>query len=253
MITDILKSIEFFKTTKKLDITKLPSKAFFYNTDFYIKIKKVELEDIIYYKHNYIADNAIVVIELIKHIVRKNTFYPKGYSFDDVRSIDVVYIFFKLIEWTNKSSLSLKNINPMTGFVDKIPVLDSNFNYFVPLNKYKLVDGEFVTPSGFKFRIPSIKVEDSLTKFITLKFYMGKNEYMDANYDFIYFLGKKNNISDDDIESLLDIFSNMEKSDKEEVHNIVEDFRQFAKYSITYDGLEYSLDGRLDLENAFDI
>jgi len=250
MIFDILKSIEIFKTTKKIDITKLPSRGFFYDKDFFIKIKKVESDDILYYKNYFKPDNPVIIIELIKQIVKKNTFYPKGYSFDDVRSVDVVYLFFKLIEYTTKAPLYLSHINPLTGTIDKIPVTDLNFKYFDPSNEYKLVDGEFISKSGFKFRIPSIKVEDTLTKFITLKYYMGKREYMDANYDFIYFLGKKNNVSDQEIETLLDIFSEM---DRDEISTIVEDFKPFARYSVVSDGVEYSLDGKLDLENAFDI
>lgn len=253
MLSDILKSIEFFKTTKKLDLMGLPSQSLFYKPNFWIKIKKVDIDDIIYYKHYYRPDNAIVLIELIKTIVKNNTFYPKGYSFDDVRSIDVVYIFLKLIEYTNKKPLVLKSLNRVTGFVENIPVTDANFNYFIPSDKYKFVNGEYISPNGFKFKIPTIKVEDCLTKFLTLKYYLNQKDYIDANYDFIYFLGDKNTIADTEIESLLEIFDEMSSDEKQEISSIVDDFKSFSRYSLIFDGVEHTLDGRLDLENAFDI
>ena len=81
---------------KKVDIKSLPSQGLFYNNDFEIIIKKADVGDIIEYEHDYIKDDLGLVITKLKKIVEKNTTFSSGYNFNDIKSIDVVFIFLEI-------------------------------------------------------------------------------------------------------------------------------------------------------------
>ena len=80
---------------KKVDIKSLPSQGLFYNNDFEIIIKKANVGDIIEYEHDYIKDDLGLVITKLKKIVEKNTTFSSGYNFNNIKSIDVVFIFLE--------------------------------------------------------------------------------------------------------------------------------------------------------------
>ena len=82
----------------KIDLKKLPSQGLFYKDDFEIYIKKANLEDIIEYEHNYDKEDLGTVISRLKKIVEKNVILSKNYSYNDIKSIDVVFLFLEIVK-----------------------------------------------------------------------------------------------------------------------------------------------------------
>ena len=74
-------------SSKKVDLSTLPSQGIFYQPDFELSIKKADQEDIIEYEFNFDKENFYLVIDLIKRIVRKNTILSKNYTFDDINNL----------------------------------------------------------------------------------------------------------------------------------------------------------------------
>ena len=79
--------------SKKIETSKLPTQGLFYLPDFEMKIRKADMEDIIDYEYNYDKENLYAVIESVKKIVYKNTIFSKNYKFEDIKSVDIIYIF----------------------------------------------------------------------------------------------------------------------------------------------------------------
>ena len=80
-------------TRKNINKKELPSQGLFYQDDFEISIKKADFEDIIEYEVNFSKENIGLIIYKVKTIVEKSTILSNNYAFEDIKSIDVVYIF----------------------------------------------------------------------------------------------------------------------------------------------------------------
>ena len=92
-LTSIIKGI--LNIQKKIDLKTLPSQGIFYNDGFEIYIKKANLEDIIEYEYDYDEEQLGSVISKIKKIVEKNTTITPPNTYNDVKSIDIVFYFLK--------------------------------------------------------------------------------------------------------------------------------------------------------------
>ena len=126
---DLLKGL--FNLTKNIDIKTLPSHGLFYKDDFKISIKRADVEDIIEYEHNYIKDNVGVVISKLKHLVDKNIKISKGYTFNDIKSIDIIFLFFEIVKFTKGESIKLQYFDDEKGINDIIEFNPKHFNYFI--------------------------------------------------------------------------------------------------------------------------
>jgi hypothetical protein len=94
--------IEFFRklfvSKRKIDIKLLPSQGLFYKEDFGITVRPASKKDIEDYEKNYVRDDVGVVIYYIKKIVERNITLTKGYKYDDIKSIDVIFIFLEIVK-----------------------------------------------------------------------------------------------------------------------------------------------------------
>ena len=216
---------------KKLGKELLPSQGLFYKDDFEIYIKKATIEDIIEYEHNYDKENVGVVITKLKKIVRNNTVVTIGYSSDDIKSIDIVFIFLEIVKFTIGKSINVVDEKDTIEFGPKY------FNYFKLndsiMKNYDSNEKRF-TIDGYKFTLPTIGIENCLTKYLISK--AGESDsvkYNKYNYDFTYFFGDKKEISFSEIDNLIQIFNfDMETSELEKVKKIVKIFSKIQRYSL---------------------
>jgi len=250
MLSNLLKGLFNRKSLTELNLKKLPSQGLFYSDEFKISIKKADVDGIIYYKHNY-KDDPLSVIWLIKKIVKNNIHLTKGYKFEDISSIDIVFIFLEIVKLTTNNDIIMIH-------TDDVVTFDSDhFNYFNIdkdlMDKYDRDKKEFVI-DDFRFKLPTIGVEGSVTKFITESASLGTlSEFSDKSYDFMYFLGDRTDLSYDDIVNLITIF-NDELGDKEmeTISNIMENFSPFNKYTLKSDSGRILDVGKLDLSKIWD-
>lgn len=241
---------------KKIDVKILPSKGLFYNDDFEVWIKKADIEHILQYEFNYIKDNLGVIIEKVKNLVRQNTIFSYGYEFEDLKSIDIIFLFLEIVKFTKGKPIRLDYINENSGREDIIEFSNKNFNYFKirdeMMKKYNNEEKVFDI-SGYKYSLPSIGVENSLTNFLISKIDSPKsNKYNSYFYGFTFFLGDKKYLSFDEIENLIQIF-NYDISDKEmsKVNEIVNEFEPIQIYSLIKDGDVIEISSKIDLENIW--
>ena len=247
---------ELFVKRIKLDTKILPSQGLFYKKDFEINIKKASKEDILDYEKNYVKDDIGTVIYLIKKIVEKNIKLSGGYVYEDIKSIDIIFIFLEIVKITKGKPINLLYFDKETDSEGKIEFGSKYFNYFEFTNKllqnYSNEDRSF-TINGYKYTLPSIGVENSLTNFLIVK---SSEEdafnYNNYTYDFTYFVGDKNNLKFKEIENLIQIFNfDMDKDEMKKMKEVIKTFLPLQRYSLKKDGRVVEMNSKINLEKIW--
>ncbi len=248
-IIEIVKSLLF--KYKKIDIEKLPSQGKFYKNDFEIKISKVEEVDIKRYEDTYDRDNLYIVIESVKKIVKKNVILSSKYKFEDIKSIDIIFLFLEIVKFTKGKEIKISFFNDNIKDFDFIEFSDKTFNYF-DFTKYKSVDGEILV-NDYRFSMPSIGIENCLTNFLVNKSSdENSSQRNDYSYDFLFFTCNKNNLTFKEIENLVTIFNfDIEQSEQSKIRKIVKKFNSLISYSLQLDGKVIDIKSKLDLETIW--
>jgi hypothetical protein len=247
---------ELFVKRINLDTKILPSQGLFYKKDFEINIKKASKEDILDYEKNYVKDDIGTVIYLIKKIVEKNIKLSGGYVYEDIKSIDIIFIFLEIVKITKGKPINLLYFDKETDSEGKIEFGSKYFNYFQFTNKllqnYSNEDRSF-TINGYKYTLPSIGVENSLTNFLIVK--SSEEDAFNYNhytYDFTYFVGDKNNLKFKEIENLIQIFNfDMDKDEMKKMKEVIKTFLPLQKYSLKKDGRIVEMNSKINLEKIW--
>ena len=249
-LISIIKGI--LNVQKRIDVSILPSRGLFYKNDFEIYIRKASLEDVIEYEHNYDIEDLGKVIVRLKKIVEKNVSFSKGYEYNNIKSIDIVFLFLEIVKFTNNKPITLSFFNEFIGKNEDIQFESSTFNY-AELNddiksKYNPDNKEF-NFEGYRYSPPSIGIENSLTQFLIHKSKIpGSEKYNTFSYDFLYFLGHKSNLSFDEIENLIQIFNfDIEEEDKKKIRQIVKRLSVIGRYSLKKDSQIIDVTAKIDL------
>lgn len=241
---------------KKIDVKLLPSQGLFYPEDFEITIKKADVEDVIEYEHNYIKDDLGSIINKLKKIVEKNSIFSTGYEFNDLKSIDIIFLFLEIVKFTKGKSINLTYFDDELGKENAIEFSPNHFNYFKPndliISKYDTDSKQFVI-DDFKFSLPSIGVENCITNYLISKSdEQDAVKYNDYNYDFIFFLGNKRSITFNEIDNLIQIFNyDIEVEDRKKIRSIVKMFNPIQKYSLKRGNKIIDMNSKIDLEKIW--
>jgi len=239
---------------KKIDLKTLPSQGYFYKDDFELYIRKANMEDIIEYEYNYVRDNILLHIHKVKTIVEKNAILKNGYSFIDLKSIDVVFIFFEIVKFTLNKPIRVDYFDDVLGNPSLIEFGPSNFNYydFTPnLKNWNKETREFEI-DGYKYSLPTIGVENSITNFLIDKNEKNQQQYGKYSYDFTYFLNHKPKLTFDEIENMLQIFNfDLEESEILKVRGIVKMLSPIQKYSLKRGDKVIDISSKIDLETIW--
>lgn len=253
-ISNILKSI--LNLQKRIDVSLLPSMGLFYKDDFEIWIKKAEISDIIEYEYEFQRDNLGSILYKLKRIVEKNVMISGNYTFNDIKSVDIIFIFIEIVKFTNNKPFLIRYKNPLSGNIESINFSSENFNYFSKEKIQKNWDSNSkeVIIDGYKYCLPTIGVENSITKYLISKSSIPKDNinYESLSYDFIYFLGGKSELSHDEIENLIQIFNfEISEDEKKKIRKIVKKFAGLGKYSLKKEDLTIELTSNIDLEKVW--
>lgn len=253
-LVNVLKGL--LNLQRKVNVKSLPSQGLFYSDDFEITIKKADIEDIIEYEHNYIKDDLGLVITKLKKIVEKNAIFSTGYSFNDLKSIDIVFLFLEVVRFTKGKAVSLTYFDDEKGQEINIEFSSNYFNYFRidndVMKNYNTETKEFII-EDFKFTLPSIGVENSLTNYLVSKSDDSDvDKYTNYNYDFIYFLGNKKSITFNEIDNLIQIFNyDIEESDSKKIRKVIKMFQPIQKYSLKRGDKIIEINSKIDLEKIW--
>ena len=252
-IFQILGSI--LNNTFELDIKKLPSQGYFYPSDLEIEIRKAKIEDIIEYEFNFKPDNVLEIIEIIKSFVKKNILFSKDYKFEDLKSIDIIFIFLEIVKFTNNRPIKISYFDSTTKQPTEIDFSHKLFNYFnfkefKDFYNYDYLGFEI---DGYKFSMPSIGVENSVTQFLLNKINDNNSEYYNQqSYDFLFFLGDKNFLTEEEIENLILIFNqDLDELERQKIKTIIAKFQSLIGYTIRINDKIIDLKSNLDLANIW--
>jgi len=239
---------------KDLELTKLPSQGFFYPKDMKLKIKKAEPQDILDYESRIDRHNMIKSIDCIKTIVQRNIMLNKKYSFNDIKSVDIIFIFLEIVKFTKGKPIMVK-FKSKDGVNKEVPFCMENFNYFdfKPMSYcYDEETREFIM-EGYHYSFPSIGVENSLAEYLSSITDSKKiKEIQEITYDFLFFLTGRNSISSSEIENLIQIFNyDLDETEKEKVSKIVKIFNPILSYSLIFEGEKVDMKYMLNLENIW--
>lgn len=253
-LTNIIRGI--LNTQKKINLKELPSQGLFYKDDFELSIKKANIEDIIEYEYNYEKDDLGLVITRIKKIVERGAILSNGYSFSDIKSIDIVFLFLEIVKFTNGNPVVLTYFDDIKGSEESISFDSKNFNYFKLsskiMSKYDKESKEFII-DGFKYSAPSIGAENCLTQFLISKAGdLNAIKYNNYSYDFLYFLGHKKNITFNEIENLIQIFNfDLQENELKSIKKITKDLSIISRYSLIRDNKVIDVSAKIDLEKIW--
>ena len=251
--------IEFFRKLfvrkKKIDIKLLPSQGLFYKEDFEVTVRPASKKDIEDYEKNYVRDDVGVVIYYIKKIVERNISLSKGYKYEDIKSIDIIFIFLEIVKLTKGRPINLVYFDKNRDKEEKIEFGSKNFNYFQLgnlINNYDYKHRCFVV-DGYKYTLPSIGVENSLTNFLIIKSAEeNSGVYNTYLYDFTHFVGHKNTLKYSEIENLLQIFNfDMESEEVVKIKRIITMFAPIQRYSLIKDGRVVEMTSKINLEKIW--
>jgi hypothetical protein len=244
-----------FQKKRKIEINSLPSQGLFYSNDIKISIKSASKSDIKDYEDNYIKDDIGVVIYYIKKIVERNIIVSEPYKYDDIKSIDVIFIFLEIVKLTKGRAINLIYFDKDKDRDEKIEFGSRYFNYFQlgDLIKYYDYKNRCFVVDGYRYTLPSIGVENSLTNFLMIKSAEEDSEvYNTYLYDFTHFVGHNNHLKYSEIENLLQIFNfDMEPSEIKKVKNIINMFSPIQKYSLIKDGVVVEMTAKINLEKIW--
>ena len=253
-LTDFIKRI--FTKKKKVEVKNLPSQGLFYKDDFKISIKKVSLKEIEEYEKNYDREDLGLVLGRLKRIVENNIILSNGYSFKHIKSIDVIYIFLEIVRFTKDKPVQLEYFNDEIGVIDKIDFDEKSFNY-CRLSDEIMKDWDsnqkcFII-NGYKFSLPSIGIENSLTNFLINKSYdEDSNKYNDQSYNFTYFLGEKEFLTFEEIENLIQIFNfDMEEDEVDKTDDLVKLFIPLQRYSLIKNNKVIEMSSKINLQEIW--
>jgi hypothetical protein len=253
-IYNIIRDLVF--SQKKIDKFKLPSQGLFYKNDFEISIKKASEEDIKQYEKDFVKNNLAVIIQKVKIIVESNTILSDGYIFEDLKSIDVVFIFLEIVKYTKSKNININYLDEENNKLSCIEFDQRYFNYYkIPeeiMDNYLLEDKSFKV-NEYTYTLPSIGVENSLTFFLYQKSSRyDSHKYQNLFYDFTYFVGDKNFLTFEEIENLIQIFNfDIEKEEILKIKSVLDIFTPIQRYSLIKDGKEVDINSKIDLENIW--
>jgi len=250
---------EFFRKLfirkRNVDIQLLPSQGLFYKNDLKITVIPASKSDIIDYEKNYVRDDVAVVIYYIKKIVQRNIILSKGYKYEDIKSIDVIFLFLEIVSLTKGKPINLIYFDKNKDKEEKIEFGSKNFNYFQlgELIKYYDYEERCFVVSGYKYTLPSIGVENCLTNFLIIKSAEENSDiYNTYFYDFTHFVGHKNYLKYREIENLVQIFNyDMETDEVIKVKKIINTFTPIQRYSLVKDGRVVEMTSKINLEKIW--
>ena len=240
--------------TRVIDTKDLPSQGVFYKDDFNIKIKKADIGDIIEYEHKFNKNDLLSSIECIKNVVANTTIMSKGYTCDDIKSVDIIFVFLEIVKFTTGRDLLVPYING-EGNECFITFDTEHFKYydFSQIEKYYDYETREYVVDDYRFSLPSIGVESSLTNYLFSK--SASDEITKLNkmsYDFMYFLGYKTSLTFYEIDNLIQIFNfDLDECEIKRVSAIVNMFSGIVSYTLLDGNITIDIKSKLNLQDIW--
>jgi hypothetical protein len=244
----IVELTELLHDTKVVDNSVLPSRGLFYPDDFIITLKAADGAAIEKYKKIISENNFDKLSEFISYSLKKFVSMSDGYSHNDIKIIDNLYIMLMIAKLTKGDDVMCRIYNQQTADVEYVPFDENSFAYY-DFNKKFAVGDRRLNYKGYYLTIPSIGVQNSIINYVREKKELGQDT--DWNF-FAYSVGNLTKMTYDEIENYLDIFDDgLTDDDTAVISEGVKLLLNEVMYAVKYNGKEYDLTRVLDFENIF--
>jgi len=252
-LLNIIKGL--FSNKKNININLLPSQGLFYKDDFKITIYKASNKDIEEYELDFNREDLSSILFKMKLLVEKNIKFSNSYNFNHIKIIDIIYIFLEIVKYTKNNSVIIDYINK-DNIVEHIKFTTDSFNYYkIPNELISMWNKEerLFEIDGYKYTLPTLGVEKSITDFIINKSYCeNSKEYNDYDYSFTYFLGHRDFVSTQEIDNLIQIFNfDLDEDEVKKVRRAVELLSPIQRYSIKIDDRIVELSSKINFQTIW--
>jgi hypothetical protein len=236
---------------KQVDVKTLPSQGYFYPEDLRLSIRRAEFWDILEYESTIDRTNVVKSIESIKSIVKRCVELNSPYSYDHLKSVDIIFIFLEIVKFTTARDIMV-SYTDRSGVERQAAFGPETFNYFdfTPfLSHYNSESREMII-KGYRFSFPSIGVENSLTSYISES--NNPSEFKDIAFDFLFFVSGRHSLDPTEVQNLIQIFNyDLEEEERTKVSSVIESFSQIVSYSLKVDGIKVEMKSNINLENIW--
>lgn len=220
-LISIIKSLSLQKN--RIDVTELPSMGLFYPKDLeWVEVTPITTGLIELFNNRFKDDNSDVTyinnLNVIKIIVKYVVNMPDGYSYDDISTLDIMYLFIKSVEL-------------YTGVVILKDVLFSakNYNYFDTHKLLQYHKDTYFEINGWRYSHPTIGVENSMIDYLIKT---GERDINPEYLNFIYFQNGKNKLEFNEINNLIDLWKHMSEENRNEMNDCIFKFKDWNKHSL---------------------
>tara|TARA_Y100000389_G_scaffold30194_1_gene25591 strand:+ start:2197 stop:2967 length:771 start_codon:yes stop_codon:yes gene_type:complete len=242
---------------KKINTSKLPSRGFFYKDDFEIYIKRCNKDYINQYKKNIDTTNISKILKRVTRLIIDHTSYSEGYSYKNIISVDLLFIFLEIVKHTNNKEVFLDHYDEEIKGSVKIKLDEKTFDYYTPSEKimsnYNNKEKCFEL-NGYMVSSPTTGAEEDLTQFLnSIASIPGAEKFNKYNYNFLYVLGDKTYLEIEEVKNLIQIFTeDITKEEKSNLQKSIDSIMPIQKYRILYNGKSVPVSAKLDLAVIFD-
>lgn len=205
---------------------ELPSRGYFYPSDFKIILTRIDIDDVrnVFTRVSNTTPKmtSYVMMVLINNILIDQIILNKGYSYDMLVSIDILYLFLELIKFSKGSDVDINGV----------AFKSDNFEYFDFDDWGEYYDAEkraFIF-DGWEMRLPSVGAYQSVIDYAILK---GKNADNNIDLTLLYFL-KENSyfMGVSEIENLSLCFNDLSAKERERLKKITKKLEGHMTYRI---------------------
>lgn len=241
---------------RRIDVRDLPSQGFFYDRDFTLTIKAADEEEIRDYESDYDRENFSSVLSKLKRIVERNVILGGGYTFNHIKSIDIVFLFLEIVKLTRGKQIHINYYDDERGKEETIEFGKKSFNYFQPdgwlLERWD-DERKCFEINGYCVSLPGIGIESSLTHYLIERSYgPGSERLNDYRYDFTFFVQGKERLNFEEIDNLIQIFNfDIDEEEKLKVEDAVERLKPMQRYSLVKDGRVIDMSSKINLEKIW--
>jgi len=236
---------------KQLDVKTLPSQGYFYPEDLRLSIRRAEFWDILEYENTIDRTNVIKSIESIKAVVKRCVELNQPYTYDHLKSVDIIFVFLEIVKFTNGKDIMV-SYTDRSGVERQAPFGPETFNYFdfTPFLQHYSPETREMLMSGYRFSFPSIGVENSLSAYINAT--KDPSEFKDVSFDFLFFVSGRHSLEPAEVQNLIQIFNHdLDEVERKKVSSVIEGFSPIVSYSLKVDGLKVEMKSNINLENIW--
>lgn len=229
----------------------LPTRGLYYNENIKITLYKASDKTIKYYKDNINTTDINEMLSVINNVVKSHIKIENS-TFNDLKSIDLLYLFIYIVRITTEKPYLVKYEIEGVG-VGEMEFNEDNFLYLEieklskHFKEYNKERKQIVLHNGFHFSLPSIGLETQIVEFIK----NNKDKYEYENMNFIYFMGNENNVANEYIDNAILMFQELDYETRTLIDDFIYLYEEKQRFKLLKDNILVDLKSGLHFDDLW--